>query len=112
MVGSPVKNGLKIIYLANICTEHHTDAIVSFKHTLTSFIYFDKLLSDVELGDGSATVSATQPRIYMLSCELQNCKNVEVKVAAQAGSIYMIYREQKVKVGSDYKEAPIAVSIC
>ena len=112
MVGSPVKNGLKIIYLANICTEHYTDAIVSSKHTLTSFIYFDKLVPDVELGDSSATVSATQPRIYMLSCELQNCKNVEVKVAAQAGSIYMIYREQKVKVGSDYKEAPIAVSIC
>ena len=85
---------------------------MSSKHTLTSFIYFDKLVPDVELGDSSATVSATQPRIYMLNCIALNCKNVEVKVAAQAGSIYMIYREQKVKVGSDYKEAPIAVSIC
>ena len=49
----------------------------------------------------------------MPSCEklyFGNCENVEVKVAAKTGSIYMMYREYKVKDGADYKEAPIIVS--
>ena len=49
----------------------------------------------------------------MPSCEklnFGNCENVEVKVAAKTGSIYMMYREYKVKDGADYKVAPIIVS--
>ena len=45
----------------------------------------------------------------MLNCKNENCENVEVKVAAQTGSIYMIYRKHKVKNGTDYKQAPIIV---
>ena len=59
------------------------------------------------MGDGSAT----EPRIYMPRCKHPNCKNVGVKVAAKTGSIYMMWREYKVKDGADYKEAPTIVSI-
>ena len=38
MEGFPLKNGLKIICLGNVYTEHHTDAIVRPKYTLSNII--------------------------------------------------------------------------
>ena len=47
----------------------------------------------------------------MPGCKGSNCKEVEVKVAAQEGSIYMMYREYRVQDGADNKTSSIIVSI-
>ena len=66
-----------------------------------------KLNSDVELGDGSAS----KPKIFMPNCKDGSCQGVKVKVLAPEDSIYMMYREYKVKDGAGYKKAPIIVSV-
>ena len=47
----------------------------------------------------------------MPGCKGSNCKDVEVKVAAQEGFIYMMYREYRVQEGADSKPSSIIVSI-
>ena len=42
--------------------------------------------------------------------QIANCTNVTVEVLAPEDSIYMMYREYKVKDGAGYKKAPIIVS--
>ena len=89
--------------------DHHTDAIVSFDifKLICLLLSKNNLSSDVELGNGSAP----EARIYMPHCEGSICTNVEVQVASQEGSIYMMHRQAKIIVGDDYIEAPIIVSI-
>ena len=48
----------------------------------------------------------------MARCEDSNiCTDVEVQVASQEGSIYMMYRDAKINDGDNYIETPIIVSI-
>ena len=47
----------------------------------------------------------------MPNCKDSICRDVEVQVASKEGSIYMMYREAKIKEGEDYILAPIIVSI-
>ena len=47
----------------------------------------------------------------MPNCKDSICTDVEVQVASKEGSIYMMYREAKIKEGEDYILAPIIVSI-
>ena len=62
------------------------------------------------MGDGSAS----HPKIFMPKCKVRgqiaNCTNITVEVLAPEDSIYMMYREYKVKDGAGYKKAPIIVS--
>ena len=75
-------------------------------HFVNNIIQFSlPIPSDIELGNGSAP----EPRIYMPNCK--NCNDIELTVAAKEGSIYMMYREYKVKEGAVFKMSPIIVRI-